>query len=267
LPFVPKLVHILDEDPDLALALLGPRRSVARRRALAPVVELEPGLVDLLGAYGTVSGWFGLLVLDGLILQHSTLLGRSTTDVLGTGDVFCPWQIEEDSPVLPASVEFEALTHTRIALLDADFAERVRPWPEIASVLIGRADRRARGRTVARGLADYPRVDVRVVGLLWELAERCGVVVADGIVAVPLRLTHRTLARMVGCERSSVSSALGSLRRDGLIAGGRSGWLLTGSLPQQVEFLLDRGTRRPFTVVRPGGKTSRARGFPSSSTG
>ncbi|HEX6459484.1 MAG TPA: hypothetical protein VF032_11255 [Thermoleophilaceae bacterium] len=73
---VPKLVHILDEDPELGAALLGPRRSVARRRALAPVVVLEPGHADFLGMYGSARSWLGLLVLDGLILQQSTVLGR-----------------------------------------------------------------------------------------------------------------------------------------------------------------------------------------------
>lgn len=267
MPHVPKLIHILDEDPELSAALIGPRRSVARRRALAPVVELEPGRADFLGSYGSASGWLGLLVLDGLILQQSKVLGRSTTEVLGAGDVFCPWEIEQDRALVPSSVEFELLTRTRVALLDADFAERVRPWPQIASALIGRVDRRAHTSIVARGLAAYPRVEIRLVAFLWELAERCGVAVADERVVVPVALTHRVLATIVGCERSSVTAALGALRRDGLVVRTQSGWMLSGSLPQQIEFLLRRAPRQRFAVVGPAADQSAVPGFRTSSAG
>lgn len=259
---VPSLVHILDEDPDLALGLHGPRRASARRRATAPVMELSPGQADLIDAYGSVSGWFGLLVLDGLILQHARVLERSTTQMLGRGDLFCPWQIEQNSAVLRSTVSYEVIAASRVALLDDAFGERVRPWPEIASALIGRAQ----ALTVTRGLAGYPRVDIRIVALLWELAERSGVAVADETVVLPIPLDAQAIARIVGCEPESVSSALGLLRRDGLIASDSAGWILNGSLPLQIEFLLARGLRRPFAVV-PGGSRRGQRGFRTSSTG
>lgn len=267
MPLVPTLVHVLDEDPDLAVALGGPQRSAARRRALAPVVWVDPGPADFIGAYGSATGWLGLLVVDGLILQHSSVLGRSSTQVLTAGDVFCPWEIENDGSVLPSTVSFELLTRSRVALLDADFAERIRPWPEIVSALIGRADRRTHGRTVSNGLAAYPRVDIRIVALLWELAERVGVAVADEEVVLPLPLTHRTLAKIVGCERTSVTSALGALRRENLVVRDAGGWILRGSLPRNVELLLARGPTRPFAMVEGGAPRRRSRGFRTTSTG
>ena len=267
MPQVPNLTHVLDEDPDLAIGLQGSRRSLARRRAVAPVARLDPGPVDFIAAYGSASGWLGLLVLDGLILEHTTVLGRSRTQVLVAGDVFCPWEIGDDCTLIASTVWFELLTQSRVALLDADFAERVGPWPEIASALVGRADRRAHGHAVSRGLADYPRVDVRIVSLLWELAEKAGVAVADETVVLPLPLTHRTIAMIVGCERTSVTSALGSLSRDGLVLHDAGGWILHGSLPEQLEFLLTRGWKRPFAVVPGGAPSRRVRGFRTSSTG
>jgi CRP/FNR family cyclic AMP-dependent transcriptional regulator len=266
------LRHILDEDPDLAESIEGARRIIARRRAVASVLTLDTGPVDLAGAFAQAAGWLGLLVLDGLVLRHMRVLGRSTTQVLGAGDVLCPWESQEGWVPLPAEATFEVVMPARIALLDDRFAERVRPWPEIASALIGRVERRAESLALARTVGTYPRVDVRIVALLWELAQRWGRVIADEVVVLPLPLTHRVLARIVGCERQSVTSALSALRRDGLVERSDRGFVLHGTLPLQVAFLLSRGARerRPgrFTVV-PGEGRGAAAGarFPTRSTG
>ncbi|HET8672811.1 MAG TPA: Crp/Fnr family transcriptional regulator [Thermoleophilaceae bacterium] len=250
------LRHILDEDPDLGESIEGARRVIARRRAVASVVRLETGPADLARPFGQTAGWLGLLVLDGLILRHMRVLGRATTQVLGAGDVLCPWEGREEWLLLPSESSLEVVMPARIALLDDRFAERVRPWPEIAAALIGRVERRAESLALARTVGTYPRVDVRIVALLWDLAQRFGRVVEDETVVLPLPLTHRVLARIVGCERQSVTSALGALRRDGLVERSDRGFMLHGTLPLQVAFLLSRGARerRPgrFTVV-PGG--------------
>ena len=72
---------------------------------------------------------------------------------------------------------------------------------------------------------------------------------------------------IVGCERTSVTSALGSLSRDGLVLHDAGGWILHGSLPEQLEFLLTRDWKRPFAVVPGGAPGRRVRGFRTSSTG
>ncbi len=265
------LHHILDEDPDLADALEGARRVVARRRAVASVLSLDTGPVDLAGPFAQVAGWLGLLVLDGLVLRHMRVLGRSTTQVLGAGDVLCPWESQEEWTPLPSEATFEVVMPARIALLDDRFAERVRPWPEIASALIGRVERRAESLALARTVGTYPRVDVRIVTLLWDLAQRWGRVVEDETVVLPLPLTHRVLARIVGCERQSVTSALSGLRHDGLVDRSERGFVLHGTLPLQVAFLLSRGPRerRPgrFTVVPGGARAAAGAHLPNRSTG
>jgi CRP-like cAMP-binding protein len=266
------LRHILDEDPDLAESIEGARRVIARRRAVASVVTLETGPVDLARPFGQVAGWLGLLVLDGLILRHVRVLGRSTTQVLGAGDVFCPWESQEEWVLLRSEASFEVVMAARVALLDDRFAERVRPWPQIASALIGRIERRAESLALARTVGTYPRVDVRIVALLWDLAQRFGRVIEDETVVLPLPLTHRVLARIVGCERQSVTSALGALRRDGLVERSDRGFMLHGTLPLQMAFLLSRGARERrsgrFTVVPGEGRGAAASArFPTRSTG
>ncbi|HEX6459485.1 MAG TPA: helix-turn-helix domain-containing protein [Thermoleophilaceae bacterium] len=128
-------------------------------------------------------------------------------------------------------------------------------------------DRRAHARIVARGLAAYPRVEIRIVAFLWELAESCGVAVADEQVVVPVPLTHRVLAAVVGCERSSVAAALGALRRENLVVRTRAGWMLRGSLPQQVEFLLRQAPRQRFALVGSGAERAGLPGFRTTSAG
>jgi hypothetical protein len=74
-------------------------------------------------------------------------------------------------------------------------------------------------------------VEDRLLGVLWLLAERWGRVGGDGV-RLPLPLTHRTLAQLVGAQRPSVTSGIGALEDGGRLArleGG--GWLLRGAPP------------------------------------
>ena len=59
-------------------------------------------------------------------------------------------------------------------------------------------------------IAQLGRVDLRVLALLWHLADRWGTVTPDGVV-LPLRLTHALLGRLVGAQRPTVTLALAQL--------------------------------------------------------
>ena len=63
-------------------------------------------------------------------------------------------------------------------------------------------------------IAHYPRVDLRLLMLMWHLADRWGRVTPQGI-RIPLRLTHELLADLVASRRPSVTSALQSSRARG----------------------------------------------------
>jgi hypothetical protein len=76
--------------------------------------------------------------------------------------------------------------------------------------------RRARSLAFQRAIAQLPRVDDRMLVLLWVLAERWGRVSRDGV-RVPVGLPHRMLATLVGARRPSVTTALAGLAREGLI--------------------------------------------------
>jgi hypothetical protein len=94
---------------------------------------------------------------------------------------------------------------------------------------------RARRLAVMQAICQFNRVDRRVLTVLWHLAERWGRVTPAGVV-VPLALSHRLLAELVGARRPTVTTALGELLRAGEVSRTADGaWLLTGEPPGQPD--------------------------------
>ncbi len=119
-----------------------------------------------------------------------------------------------------------------MAVIDHAFAVRAAQWPEVLAALFDRAARRAERLVVMQAIAHLTRVDDRLLALLWSLAERWGRVVPGGVL-VSLRLSHRTLAGMVGARRPSVTTALGQLMARGDIERRADGeWILRGDPPE-----------------------------------
>ena len=80
-------------------------------------------------------------------------------------------------------------------------------------------------------LSHVRRVDDRLVLLFWHLADRRGRMTADGIV-IPLKLSHSAIAKLVGAQRPTVSTALGQLRDRGVLErDSNDSWLLRGEPP------------------------------------
>jgi hypothetical protein len=204
---------------------------VAVRGATAAVVRLEDGRQPVAEWFATSLHGPGLLLLRGLVAKEVHVGGRTATELLGPGDLVRPWDTEEE-PV-PVDLVWRVLVPTDVAVLDAFFADRIRPWPAIAADLMARAVHRSESLAVQRAIASHPRVDVRVALLLWHLAGRWGRVQADGTVRLELPLTHRLIGELIGSERPSVSHAIGRLSRAGLVERGLDGWHLGGS-PDEV---------------------------------
>jgi CRP/FNR family cyclic AMP-dependent transcriptional regulator len=121
---------------------------------------------------------------------------------------------------------------SRVAILDTRVAMAAGRWPPIARGLGARHVRRARTLSFQRAIAQLPRVEDRVLVLLWTLAERWGRVGPQGV-RLPLGLPHRTLATLVGARRPSVTTAVTGLTRAGLVERVEDGWLLHGD-PSEI---------------------------------
>ena len=70
--------------------------------------------------------------------------------------------------------------------------------------------------------------------LFWHLAERWGRVTPGGVV-VSLPLTHERLARLIGAQWPSVTTALGKLATCGAVLRQEQRWILSGDLPDELE--------------------------------
>jgi CRP/FNR family transcriptional regulator, cyclic AMP receptor protein len=245
---------LLDADDDLAQEFDVRMRLAVRQVATARVLNAEVGGCDLSRWFEAAGGGPGLLVLDGLIAIDARVGDRTATELIGPGDLLqpaCP--LAEN--LLERSDAFRALSPTRFALLDGEFAERVRPWPQITNVLLKRAGRRIADLDVLRAITSQPRLEVRLVLLLWHLAARWGRVEPAGI-RVSLPLTHRMLGQLVGAERPSISHALGRLAHAGMVTGTAGDWHLHGTVEDHLEALIERTARLP-EQTRPNGRTNR----------
>src|SRR5262249_13955877 len=113
------------------------------------------------------------------------------------------------------------------------------------------AERSAR-QAVMQAVCHNPRVDARLRGLFWHLADRWGRVTSAGVV-LPLRLTHDSLARLVGAQRPTVSTALKGLHDAGEITRRRDGaWVLLPESQERLQHLQDRvaNARAAIELVR-----------------
>jgi CRP/FNR family transcriptional regulator, cyclic AMP receptor protein len=231
--------YLLDVDDDLAECLDLRMRLVARPLTSVRVQTISAGEFDLVPLLAQLSGGLGLLLVEGVVALDVQVGDRTASELVGAGDVLGPWTSAGDVVLLVSETYSRALVRTRIAILDKEFAERIRPFPQILTALLRRAVRRTMELNVHRAATCHPRADARIALLLWHLAERWGVVLADGIL-VPLPLTHRLIGQLVGAERPSVSHALARLSDAGLVTREREGLVLHGTAAHHIACLVDR---------------------------
>jgi CRP/FNR family cyclic AMP-dependent transcriptional regulator len=248
--------YLLDADADLAQEFDIRMRMVVRQVATVVVFEIAVGDCDPAQWPAPGPGAPGLLLLDGLLAVDVHVGDRTATELLGQGDLVHPWDRGTDE-LLASSACWRVLLPGRIAVLDAGFAERIRPWPQILLALMQRAARRACDLDVQRAIAAQPRLEVRLALLLWHLGARWGKVEPGGI-RIPLPLTHRLLGQLVGAERPSVSHALARLADAGLVTGRADEWHLHGTVEQHLVALADRDSHHTARAFAHGVPALRA---------
>jgi CRP/FNR family transcriptional regulator, cyclic AMP receptor protein len=243
----PLFGYLLDLDDDLAQELELRMRLSARQHATARLLDADPGECDLSSWFAVVGRGPGLLIIEGLLAVDTCVAGRTTSELLGSGDLVQPLERHDDEMVDSDTV-WRALHPCRLALLDTEFSERVRSWPQLLSALFRRAERRSTELDVLRAISSHPRLELRLVLLLWHLASRWGRVEPAGL-RLELPLTHRLLGQLVAAERPSVSHALRRLAHAGIVTGAAGDWHLHGSVETHLESLIDRtahlGRRQP----------------------
>jgi CRP/FNR family cyclic AMP-dependent transcriptional regulator len=233
------LVRLLSADPELGERLMPEEQDRARQQLVAGVLHVPSGRWDPSTVADPGSSPLGVLIIDGLLLRDLDLGRRSSTEVLGAGDVLRPW--DADSPVseLPLVARWTVLEDLTVAVLDERFLHAAVRFPPVIDALFARAARRHRGLAVRLVVNQLVRLEDRLLLAMWSLAERWGRVTPDGVL-IPMGLTHSALARLVGARRPSVTSALGDLSRDHLLERTEDGWLLRGDPAHLVDPVTER---------------------------
>jgi CRP/FNR family transcriptional regulator, cyclic AMP receptor protein len=248
------LVRPLDVDPDLVRDLDALEAKAARRAVVTEVVVVrsQERLQALLE--GPDEGeQIGLLVLDGLVLHRTTVAGEATVALVGSGDVLTGMRVGSDDCVAHAS-SWTVCAPARVAVLDASFAHAVARWPSLLAALLRRVSERAESLAFLRSVTRVRQLDLRVLLLLWHLADRWGRVGADGIV-LPLPLTQQMLAELAAARRPSVNQALRELAERGLLdARSGGGWTLYGDPPARGRSV---GESPPAERAEPAGAARR----------
>ena len=218
-------------------------RELGRMRAVeAPVVELGVGAWrPQLGARGA---GLGLLVVDGVLVRRVAIGADVATEIVGAGDLLRPWEAgEEDGTLVASAVHWFVLEPARLAVLGRHVAGAAADCPGLVAALVERTARRSRSQGILVAIAHTKRIDLRVLLLLWHLAERWGRVTPAGVV-VPIRLTHERIASIVGAQRPSVTAALSRLGARALVARtAERGFLLTPAAYDELQLLCHEGER------------------------
>jgi CRP-like cAMP-binding protein len=226
-------IALLVADAGFARGIPAADIGLAERVLVLPRLDLDPGPWTLPTPADSDAAPLALVV-DGLVGRHVGLGERVATQLLGPGDVFDPRAGGADD-LLPRSVRWSALAPATIAVLDGRFATAAQRWPELSRTAQVRLAALGERLAVHLAICQLPRVEERVLALLWHLAERFGRVAPDGVV-LGLRLTHRMIGQLVGAQRPTVSLALRALADDDLLRRTAEGaWLLdhdiSGMLP------------------------------------
>lgn len=239
------VVRLFEADPDLLDRVPAEEREVARRRAIVSLLRVPAGRWD--AALPTPAPW-GVLVVDGIAARELDVAATSSAELIGAGDVVLLDTPAGETTMLQRRVRWTVLEPMRLALLDRHVTALVRRWPDLTAGLMERVQQRADRLAATQAVANLTRVDARVLVTLWLLADRWGRVTGEGIV-LPLPLTHRTLARLIGARRPSVTTAITELTRAGRLERRDDGsWMLRGAPPPDVE----AAVRQTILATAPG---------------
>jgi CRP/FNR family transcriptional regulator, cyclic AMP receptor protein len=223
----PPRVSLLDADRELCAAVPEASRRRAREALLVPGCEFDPGGIDLpLPAVPETA--FALLVVHGSLVA-TTRVGTEgrMIELLSEGDLVMPFA---PPPAMPSSrTTVTATEKVLLAPLDRPFLRAAALWPELMVVVQRRLHEQQHRLSVHAAICRLPRVEQRLMGMMWHLADRFGTVSADGII-LARPLNHRALAELVGAQRPTVSIALKGLQERGQLRRRRDGtWILPSS--------------------------------------
>jgi hypothetical protein len=216
-------ISVLDLDPEVA-RLLSPEDRASAAAVRLPVftisesgTQIDPELAR--------RGAFGATLLDGLVIQQVRLGDRIAMTLLGPGDVIAHPLGSLPPPLILSGSQRVTAGLVRMASFGSRTLLALSRWPQLTLALYGRMAQQAERLSAQLVVCQLPRVEDRVLGLMWLLAEPWGKVTSAGT-RLPLVLTHEAIGTMVGAQRPTISLALRELTDRGALLRQADGWLL-----------------------------------------
>jgi CRP/FNR family cyclic AMP-dependent transcriptional regulator len=224
-------VRLLDVDPDFGDGLTAEEFAEAQRRLVLPTLHVQKGpwgKAELRQARGVHGDPRGFVVVAGAVSIDLAIARQVCTRLITTRELVLLDGWEQDS--IPVRTSWSVLEQATLAVLDERLTTIAGRWPALMNAILERAAQQVRHALLQQAISQLPRVEDRLLALLWSIADRQGIVRGNGI-WVPLPATHATLAQMIGARRPTVSLGLRALIERGDIRSGDGGWLLSpGSL-------------------------------------
>lgn len=214
-------LRLLEVEPDLG-EHLSPEELELADRIILPVVTLLRQDVDL-DAVLASAGAFAAAVADGMLMHRMAIVDQPALRLLGPGDII-PRSAQIRSALLTGS-QYRAPGRLRLALLDDRVLAAGRHIPRLFAALQIRMGEQYHRLATQLAVCQLPRVEDRLLALMWLLAESWGRVTPNGTI-VPLALTHDALGELVGARRPTVTLALKELSDRGAVFRQDSAWLL-----------------------------------------
>ncbi len=179
----------------------------------------------------------GLLVIEGIVIRGVHVAQRRCGELVGPGAILRPWDNFGRYAPMPFEVHWRVVEPLTVALLDERLTIVAARFPPLMHGIVTRAVERAHALALNVAIHCLQHVELRLLVLFWHLADRYGRVTSEGTV-VPLKLTHRDLAELIGSQRPSVTTRLAELSEQGKVRRRPDRtWLLQGEPPVEVRDL------------------------------
>jgi CRP-like cAMP-binding protein len=213
-------IRLLAAAPDLGDFLTPEEREQADRIAL-PTVRLA-GPVEIIELLEQENA-FAALVVDGMLLRQLRIGEQPALRIFGPGELVAIGTAPTSNLLIESACR--AVDPTHVAVLGIEFLAGAHRWPRLIAGLQGRmADGQERLATQL-AICQLPRVQDRILAMLWLLAESWGRVTSSGT-TLSLSLTHEALGALVGARRPTVTLALRELTDRGALVHQDRSWLL-----------------------------------------
>lgn len=215
------VIGLLDIEPELGEHLSAEERRLVSQVAI-PVRTVSSRDLDLDRLLDGADA-FAAFILDGVMMHRVAIGEQAALRLLGPGDMVV--HSGAIRTTLMSTLGHRVSGQLRLALLDNRFLLTVRRFPRLVVGLQVRLGEQHQRLAAQLAICQLPRVEDRLLAIMWLLAEMWGRVTPSGTV-LPIALTHDALGELVGARRPTVSLALKELAERGALFRQAGEWLL-----------------------------------------